>query len=78
MEVNMYKILIVEDDMVIARTVYKHLQSWGYEVQCVGDFQKSCSSLWLLNPTWCCWISHCHSTMDFIGATRFGRTLKCQ
>lgn len=40
MEVNMYKILIVEDDMVIARTVYKHLQSWGYEVQCVGDFQK--------------------------------------
>ena len=32
MEVNMYKILIVEDDMVIARTVYKHLQSWGYEV----------------------------------------------
>ena len=35
----MYKILIVEDDLVIARTMYKHLESWGYEVQCVSDFQ---------------------------------------
>ena len=36
----MYKILIVEDDLVIARTMYKHLESWGYEVQCVSDFQN--------------------------------------
>lgn len=36
----MYKILIVEDDMVIARTMYKRLQSWGYQVACVSDFQK--------------------------------------
>lgn len=36
----MYKVLIVEDDMVIARTIYRHLQSWGYQVSCVTDFQN--------------------------------------
>jgi DNA-binding response OmpR family regulator len=36
----MYKILIVEDDMVIARTVKNHLQSWGFEVEYVTDFQN--------------------------------------
>ncbi|AGK52844.1 response regulator transcription factor [Bacillus sp. 1NLA3E] len=36
----MYKIFIVEDDMVIARTVKNHLQSWGFEVEYVSDFQN--------------------------------------
>ena len=34
----MYKILIVEDDMTIARALEKHLCSWGYEAECVTDF----------------------------------------
>lgn len=34
----MYRILIVEDDEVIAGLVKKHLQSWGYQVDCVTDF----------------------------------------
>lgn len=36
----MYKILIVEDDMVIAKTIKDHLTSWGYDVQYVTDFQR--------------------------------------
>ena len=36
----MYKIFIVEDDMVIARTVKNHLQPWGFEVEYVSDFQN--------------------------------------
>lgn len=36
----MYKIFIVEDDMVIARTLKNHLQSWGFEVEYVTDFQN--------------------------------------
>lgn len=36
----MYKILIVEDDMVIAKTVKTHLESWGYEVEYITDFQN--------------------------------------
>lgn len=34
----MYRILIVEDDETIAGLVKKHLQSWGYQVDCVNDF----------------------------------------
>lgn len=34
----MYKILIVEDDEVIAKTLKVHLEKWGYEAVCVHDF----------------------------------------
>ena len=36
----MYRILIVEDDDIIAKTTMKHLQHWSYEVQCVSDFSN--------------------------------------
>lgn len=36
----MYKILIVEDDMVIAKEVSRHLEKWGYEVKAAEDFHK--------------------------------------
>ena len=36
----MYRILIVEDDEIIAKTTMKHLQHWNYEVQCVSDFSN--------------------------------------
>lgn len=34
----MHKILIVEDDGVIASSVARHLQSWGFETKTVEDF----------------------------------------
>lgn len=34
----MYRILIVEDDELIAGLVKKNLESWGYQVDCVTDF----------------------------------------
>lgn len=36
----MYKILIVEDDSIISEEVQRHLRGWGYEVECVSDFDK--------------------------------------
>lgn len=36
----MYRIMIVEDDSVIARTVKETLISWGMEVYCVQEFQN--------------------------------------
>ena len=36
----MYKLLIVEDDAVIARTIKKHMESWGYKAVCVEDFKN--------------------------------------
>lgn len=34
----MYRIFIVEDDEIIARSMKKHLEGWDYEVKCVEDF----------------------------------------
>lgn len=35
----MYRIMIVEDDAMIASAVRKKLESWNFEVLCVEDFQ---------------------------------------
>ncbi len=36
----MYKILIVEDDRVIAQAIQKQINTWGYEAAAVQDFRK--------------------------------------
>ena len=36
----MYRILVIEDDMTIARALSGHLSKWDYEVQCVEDFKN--------------------------------------
>lgn len=36
----MYKIMIVEDDSIIAETVKMHLSQWGYQVEIVENFQN--------------------------------------
>lgn len=36
----MYKIQVVEDDNTIAEEVRKFLSKWGYEVECVTDFNN--------------------------------------
>lgn len=35
----MYKILIIEDDFVIADSVSRHLQTWGFETEYIEDFR---------------------------------------
>ncbi len=35
----MYKILIVEDDRVIAKALSSHLSRWNYDTKCVDDFK---------------------------------------
>lgn len=37
-KMDKYKILLVEDDAVIAGEMKKHLDRWGYDVHCVEDF----------------------------------------
>ncbi len=34
----MHRILVVEDDPIIAAAIKKHIESWGCEVFCVSDF----------------------------------------
>ena len=35
----MYKLLIVEDDAVIAKAIQRHMEGWGYGAACVEDFK---------------------------------------
>ena len=46
----MYKILIVEDDAVIAAAVEKKIRSWGYEACCVTDFRDVLSAFTAFSP----------------------------
>lgn len=36
----MYRIFVVEDDEIIARSIKKHLEGWDYEVACAEDFSN--------------------------------------
>lgn len=36
----MYKIFMLEDDEIIARSIREHLQAWNYDVCCVEDFSN--------------------------------------
>lgn len=35
-----YKILIIEDDKIIAESIKNHLEKWEYQVRCVTDFKE--------------------------------------
>lgn len=36
----MYRILIVEDDEIIEKSIEDHMKSWGYEVEVANDFKN--------------------------------------
>lgn len=40
MVIALYKILIVEDDNVIANAIQNHIQTWGCEAKCQDDFSN--------------------------------------
>lgn len=46
----MYRILIVEDDEVIAGTVRQQMENWGYESRCVEDFKNVMSEFGEFDP----------------------------
>ena len=46
----MYKVFVVEDDEIIARSIKKHLESWDYEVYCVEDFDNVMSEFVKCEP----------------------------
>ena len=46
----MYRIMIVEDDEVIARAVQQSLFSWGMDAFCVQDFSGVLAEFAVKNP----------------------------
>lgn len=47
---NKYRILIVEDDEVIARSIQKLMGDWGWEACCAEDFSKVLETFASYNP----------------------------
>lgn len=45
-----YRLLLVEDDTVIAGEMKHHLEKWGYEVRCVEDFGNVLAEFAALSP----------------------------
>lgn len=46
----MHKIMIVEDDSVIAKAIAEHLHSWGYDCFCVDNFRAIDEQFAALSP----------------------------
>lgn len=46
----MYKIFIIEDDLVMAKSLKNHIETWGYEAQCVSDYKNVLSEFASFNP----------------------------
>ena len=46
----MYKILIIEDDLIISNSIKNHIISWGYEAKCITDFKDVLSTFVSYNP----------------------------
>lgn len=46
----MYRVLIVEDDFVIAEAMKKSIAAWGYEVECAKDFKDILAEFAKVDP----------------------------
>lgn len=74
----MYRIMIVEDDEVIARAVQQSLVSWGMDAFCVQDFSGVLAEFAVKNPQLVLMDIHLPFLTDFTGARRFEKSLKCR
>lgn len=46
----MYRILIVEDDLNIANGLKRHIETWGFSVTCVEEFQSVMETFFQVDP----------------------------
>ena len=46
----MYRIFIIEDDEIIARTIKRHLEGWNYMVGCASDFSNIMAEFTRFSP----------------------------
>ena len=74
----MYKILIVEDDRVIADKMKEHLEKWDYEVACVQDFKRVQEEYTAFDPQLVIMDIILPFIMDFTGVPRFVRSPVCR
>lgn len=73
----MYKLLIVENDAVIANSIRAHMQSWGYEAVCAEDFREVQKTFLAEQPQLVLMDISLPFIMDIIGVTRYVKFPRC-
>ena len=73
----MQKILIIEDDKVIARTLKEHLCKWDYDADFVVDFKNITEQVVSFAPQLILLIYLCRILTDFIGAAKYASFQMC-
>lgn len=74
----MYKILIIEDDLVMAGAIKKEMEAWGNEARYVEDFAKVLETFAEYGPHLVLLISRFLFIMDTTGAARSVRYRACR
>lgn len=77
-EEYMYRIMIVEDDEVIASAIRQHLVSWGMEAFCVQDFSDVLTEFAATGPQLVLMDIHLPFFNGFHWSRRFEKSLKCR
>lgn len=75
----MQKILIIEDDKVIARTLKEHLCKWDYDADFVVDFKNITEQVVSFAPQLILLdiLYLCRILTDFIGAAKYASFQMC-
>ena len=71
----MYRILIVEDDAVIASALEKHLETWGWIVKTVENFENVLGEFTSFEPQL---VLLDISLPFYTGAVRSGQSPECR
>lgn len=74
----MYRILIVEDDAVIASALEKHLETWGWIVKTVENFENVLGEFTSFEPQLVLLDISLPFITDTTGAVRSGQSPECR
>lgn len=72
----MYKLLIVEDDFIIAKGLQKHFEKYHYDVQYIEDFEHVLDEFLEFQPDLVLLDIHLPFLMVIIGVKKFGKSHK--
>ncbi len=74
----MYKIFIVEDDEMIAGGLKRHLESWGYAVECAQDLGNVMTEFVRASPHLVLMDIKLPFYNGYTGCSEIARSLRCQ
>ena len=72
----MYRILIIEDDDIIAKNIATHFKRWNYETMQIIDFKNIMEEFLKFDPQLVLLDIGLHFIMDFTGVRKYAKSQK--